>query len=109
MALRAGSPGLQTSTLAAGHGREAAGWGALETGTRGGVEGEGEYCGEERVSLNSGDGGDLPPGLRARSEEHEDFSKVAGMTLLDVTNDDDRHALEEVSHFSRYALAIYTW
>ncbi|CAN0394058.1 unnamed protein product, partial [Hapterophycus canaliculatus] len=45
----------------------------------------------------------------ARSERHEDFARVRGRPLLDVTNPDDRTALAEISHFSRYALAIYTW
>ncbi len=57
----------------------------------------------------AGAGGVLPLGLRARSVDHEDFFRVDGLSLLDVTNPADEKALAEISHFSRYALAIYTW
>lgn len=51
----------------------------------------------------------VPASMCARSVKHDDFYKVAGLPLLDVAKAVDRKALEEVSHFSRYALAIYTW
>ncbi|CAN0283087.1 unnamed protein product, partial [Ectocarpus fasciculatus] len=51
----------------------------------------------------------LPIGVRERSKRHGDFYRVEGLQVLDVTRSEDRSALEEISHFSRYALAIYTW
>eukprot|EP00903_Cladosiphon_okamuranus_P015368 g14194.t1 len=69
----------------------------------------------ERLSLTNGIvggggvDGDLPAGLRARSVGHEDFFKVRGRQVLDVANPEDERVLAEISHFSRYALAIYTW
>ncbi|CAN0231217.1 unnamed protein product, partial [Laminaria digitata] len=47
--------------------------------------------------------------MRRRSVEHEGFGKVRGLSLVDVTVEEDRKALEEVNHFARYALAMYTW
>lgn len=70
----------------------------------------------ERLSLTNDIGrtgggvdGVLPLGLRTRSDDHEDFFKVDGRAVLDVADPDDEKALAEISHFSRYALAIYTW
>lgn len=67
----------------------------------------------ERTSLTTlndlGDSINIPLGMRARSVEHKLFYKVLRRKLLDVSNPVDRKALEEVSHYSRYSLAIYTW
>lgn len=68
----------------------------------------------ECASLNSGnvgggvDGG-IPSGMRKRSLEHTDFYRVSRKTLVDVADPAQRKALQEIWHFSQYALAIYTW
>ncbi|CAM9453364.1 unnamed protein product, partial [Discosporangium mesarthrocarpum] len=51
----------------------------------------------------------IPPSIRMRSVEHKKFYAVRGKQLLDMDNQADRAALEEVEHFAYYSLAIYTW
>lgn len=65
--------------------------------------------GGDAVGVGGGGAFRLPIGVRERSKRHDDFYRVEGLQVLDVTNGEDRSALEEISHFSRYALAIYTW
>ncbi len=40
---------------------------------------------------------------------HNKWYRLRGKRILDITNEDDRTALEESVHYIRYALAIYTW
>lgn len=116
------SPALSPSGRASAAAGLGIGWGGKRKDTGGGSASRSSSpCSKredergERLSLTSGIGGGwgvsgvLPAGLRARSVEHDDFFKVRGRPVLDVANPDDEKALAEISHFSRYALAIYTW
>ncbi len=49
----------------------------------------------------------LPPPPTNR--QHNKWHKLRGKEILDITNEEDRIALEESVHYCRYALAIYTW
>ncbi|KAG5189207.1 hypothetical protein JKP88DRAFT_302526 [Tribonema minus] len=81
-----------------------AGLGALSRSSGGGGGGNGGGG-----SGGGGDGQSVPASMKARSEEHAKWWRVAGRRVLDVDSGADRRVLEEATHFSRYALAIYTW